>query len=398
MKNRLLILILFLVTAALVISGCSGEPASTLTPPPGSTTIPPLSPTPSNKGGIFSTKDPVLGLVLKGNDLWATTSKGVIRWNPEIGNQRKYTTQDGLASNQVREIVCDLQGNIWVTNYVSGVSRFNGEKWDTFKVKNGLCSDDPIALAADLKGGVWVSAYWGVSYFNGQKWSSYSNHSPDALVVGGENPMKDCQNMTIVGGELEAVDHIFVDSRENVWFSSRGRGITRYDGKEWRVFTTKDGLGSGGCNLIFEDKQGTFWFDSTKGITSFDGVQFIFLSIPAFQPIIPVPMAQDILQDNQGNIWLAAYGGGVVKFDGKDWQGFSVQDGLPSINAQDLFLTRQGLVGVITDKGVCTFDGSSWKALTEADGLPEGNIRVVISDDKDNLWFGGDKGVAYYSK
>ena len=80
-----------------------------------------------------------------------------------------------------------------MTAYLSGVSRFDGRKWESFSVKNGLCSDDTISLAADNKGGVWVSAYWGVSHFAGEKWSSYSDVGPDAIVVGGPNPMKDCQ-------------------------------------------------------------------------------------------------------------------------------------------------------------------------------------------------------------
>ncbi len=149
-----------------------------------------------------------------------------------------------------------------MTFYVNGVSRFNGDKWDSFSVKNGLCSDDTITLAADKKGGVWVSAYWGVSYYDGKQWSSYSNVSPEEPAIGGPNPMKDCQYMTLVDAELSAVDVIFVDSLGNVWFSTRSRGITRFYGKEWQTFTEKDGLAKGGIYTLFEDKDGIVWFDS----------------------------------------------------------------------------------------------------------------------------------------
>lgn len=346
----------------------------------------------------FTTGDTILGLMMTGNELWATTSGGVIRWDLGNGNQRKFTTQDGLGSDKVRKIIQDSQGNIWVTSYVSGVSRFNGSGWESFNVKNGLCSDQTITLAADKKGGVWVSAYWGVSYFDGRQWSSYSNVSPDEPAIGGPNPMKDCRNLTIIEGELSAVDVIFVDSRGNTWFSSRARGVTRFDGEQWRLFTNKDGLGTGGIYTIFEDKDGIIWFDSYTGMTSFDGAKFTSHSIPAYKSVIPRPIGQDILQDNQGNLWLAAYGGGVVKFDGKDWQAFSVQDGLPSINAQDLFLNLDGYPGVITDKGVSRFNGSDWEVMTAADGLTEGKVRVVVNDDKGNLWFGAEGGVRYYDK
>ncbi|MDD5537392.1 MAG: hypothetical protein PHF12_00320 [Candidatus Omnitrophica bacterium] len=356
----------------------------------------PSASSPSNKS--FTTEDAVLGLVATANELWATTSSGVIRWDLENGSQRKYTMQDGLASDNARKIIRDSRGSIWVTCYVSGVSRFDGNKWDSFTVKNGLCSNETITLAADKSGGVWVSAYWGVSCFDGQQWSSYSNVSPDEPAIGGPNPMKDCQNLTLVDGELSAADMIFIDSHGNVWFSSRGRGVTRYDGKDWRLFTSKDGLGTGGINTIFEDKDGVIWFDGSTGISSFDGAKFTFHLIPAYQSVVPRPIAQDILQDNQGNLWLAAYGGGVVRFNGKDWQAFSVQDGLPSVNAQALFLTKDGYPGVITDKGVCRFDGNTWQLMTAADGLPESKVRVVVSDGEGNLWFGAKGKVSYYSK
>jgi ligand-binding sensor domain-containing protein len=347
----------------------------------------------------FTSGNKILDLLATANELWATTSGGIIRWNLENGNNLKYTAQDGLGSNNAREIIRDSQGNIWVTCYVSGVSRFDGDKWDSFNVKNGLCSSDTITLAADKKGGIWVSAFWGVSYFDGKQWSSYSNVDPNGPVIGGSNPMKDCQNLTFVDAELSAVDVIFVDSRGEVWFSSRGRGVTRYDGNEWQMFTSEDGLAKGGVSAIMEDKDGYLWFGSPLGaITRFDGTKFVSFTVSDYQSIVPRPVIMDIIQDSRGNIWAAAYNGGVVRFDGNIWTTFWTKDGLPSDNAQALFLDKNGYPGVITDKGVSRFDGSSWQIMTAADGLPEGKVRVVVNDDKGNLWFGTEEGVSCYSK
>lgn len=352
----------------------------------------------SGKWQTLSGDGNVLDLLVTDNEVWATTSGGVVRWDQDKDNRTQYTEKNGLNSNNVRKIILDSQGNIWVTCHVSGVSRFDGEKWESFTVKNGLCSDQTIAIAADKKGGVWVSAYWGVSHFDGKQWVSYSNISPEEPAIGGPNPMKDCQNLTLVDAELSAADVISVDSRGNVWFSSRGRGITRFDGKEWQTFTDADGLAKGGVNTIFEDRNGVIWFDSYTGITSFDGTQFTHYANSAYQSVIPRPVGQDILQDNQGNLWLAAYGGGVSRYDGNQWQTFWAQDGLPSDNAQDLFLLKDGYPGVITDKGVCRFDGTTWQPMTAADRLPEGKARVAVNDTKGNLWFGGEGGVIYYSE
>jgi len=353
----------------------------------------------SSNESVFTTEDTVLGLVASGNELWAATSGGVIRWDLQDGSQRKYTVQDGLGSNAVREIIQDSQGNIWVTCYVSGVSRFDGNQWEIFNVSNGLCSNETITLAADKQGGVWVSAYWGVSYFDGQEWSSYSNVGTGARVVGGENPMKDCQNLTFVDVELSAVDVIFVDSRGDVWFSDRGEGVTRFDGKDWRMFTVEDGLAKGGVNAIFEDKDGILWFGSNLGgMTCFDGTDFTAFTIGEYESIVPRPTIMGIMQDSLGDIWAASNGGGVARFDGNSWQVFRSEDSLPSDNAQHLFLDQNGYPGVITVEGVGLFDGSIWQVMSATDGLPEGRVRTVTSDENGNLWFGAEGGVSYYSK
>ena len=191
---------------------------------------------------------------------------------------------------------------------------------------------------------------------------------------------------------------IFVDSRGDVWFSSRCRGITRFNGKEWQTFTDADGLGKGGINVISEDQDGIIWFNSLAGMTGFDGTRFTYHPIPDYQSVIPRPVGQDIIQDNQGTLWLAAYGGGVSRYDGSQWQTYWTQDGLPDDNARDLFLTPEGYPGVITDKGVCRFDGAAWQPMTTADGLPEGQVRLAVNDDEGRLWLAGEGGVSYFSK
>jgi len=352
----------------------------------------------SGKWQTFSSDEQVLNLLADGNDLWATTPGGVIRWDTESGEQHRYTEKDGLNSGNTRKIIRDSNGNIWVTCYVSGVSRFDGSKWNGFTVKNGLCSNDTIALAADKKGGVWVSAYWGVSYFDGQQWTSYSNVSTDAWVVGGENPMKDCRNLTHVDVELGAVDVIFVDSRGDVWFGDRSGGVSRFDGKNWRMFTVEDGMAEGGITAIIEDKNGCIWFGSSLGnITCFDGTQFKSFIIDEYQSILPRPYIHDMLQDNHGTIWTAAYEGGVARFDGNTWRVFHTADGLPGDNAMSLFLNKDGYPGVITDKGVSLFNGNTWQMLTSADGLALDEVRAAIHDNNGNIWFGGESGVSRYS-
>jgi len=345
----------------------------------------------SNIPIAFSTGDSIWDLLFAGNEMWVGTIGGVVRCDLKKGTTQKYTVRDGLGSNVARKLARDTRGNIWVTGYLAGVSCFDGTNWHNFTVSDGLISDDVITLEADRQGGVWVSGYWGVSYYDGTEWRSFTSMEPGALVVGGEN--KNNPNAVLIeGSELSAADVIFVDNRGAVWFSDRGRGVTRFDGENWKLFSSEDGLAEGGVSAITEDKDGNLWFGSMKGITSFDGSQFQIFSIKEYQSIIPRPYIQDIRQDKDGNIWVAAFGGGVSRYDGVNWRVFTSADGLPGDNVRAIYLDREGNPGVITDKGVSRFNGTSWETLTTEDGLPDREIRTVAIDDAGNLWFGGAGG------
>jgi ligand-binding sensor domain-containing protein len=345
----------------------------------------------SNAPAAFSIGDPIWDLLIAGNEMWVGTIGGVVRCDLNKGTIQKYTVRDGLGSNVARTLARDSRGNIWATGYLAGVSRFDGTKWQNFTVQDGLISNDVITIEADTQGGVWVSAYWGVSYFDGIGWQSFTNVKPDALIVGGENPNN--PDATVLAGvELNAADVIFIDSRGDVWFSTRGNGVNRFDGENWKLFTSADGMAAGGVNAITEDKDGNLWFGGSKDVTRFDGSQFQVYNIQEYQSIIPRPQIMDIKQDKQGNIWVGAYGGGVSRYDGANWRVFTPADGLPSENARLIHLDREGNPCAITDKGVSTFNGTNWQTLTTDDGLPAGEIRTVATDDAGNLWFGGAGG------
>jgi len=378
---RTLIVVLLLVTILLPVVSCKSDgDAVSDEHNPG-----------SNVPAAFSIGDPIWDLLIAGDEMWVGTIGGVVRCDLNNGTIQKYTVRDGLGSNVARTLARDSRGNIWVTGYLAGVSRFDSTKWQNFTVQDGLISNEVITVEADMQGGVWVSAYWGVSYYDGTRWRSFTSVEPDALIVGGENPNN--PDATVLAGvELNAADVIFVDSRGDVWFSTRGNGVNRFDGENWKLFSSVDGMAEGGVNAITEDKDGNLWFGGSKDITRFDGSQFQVFTIKEYESIIPRPQIQDIRQDKQGSIWVAAHGGGISRYDGFSWRVFTPADGLPGINARSIFLDADGNVGVITDKGVSRFIGTDWQTLTTEDGLPDGEIRTVATDDAGNLWFGGAGG------
>ncbi len=71
---------------------------------------------------------------------------------------RRFSTANGLASNQVNSIVQDNDGYMWLAT-LNGLQRYDGNSFRTFKKGadgKGLPSDNIAALYKDAKGNLWV--------------------------------------------------------------------------------------------------------------------------------------------------------------------------------------------------------------------------------------------------
>ena len=79
-----------------------------------------------------------------------------------------FTAADGLASNQVREILQDRGGNLWFATS-RGVSKSKLDAgriaFENFTVAQGLQGSDVRSILQDRRGYIWVSVDEGVGRF-----------------------------------------------------------------------------------------------------------------------------------------------------------------------------------------------------------------------------------------
>jgi len=81
---------------------------------------------------------------------------------------------------------------------------------------------------------------------------------------------------------------------------------------------TEQGLSDLNSNCMLQDSRGFIWIGTENGLNRYDGYNFkIFKNNLQDTSSISNNYAQDIKEDNQGNIWVATQGGGLNKFDRK---------------------------------------------------------------------------------
>jgi len=132
----------------------------------------------------------------------------------------RYTTEDGLPSDNAFQVAVADDGSIWVAtdtlynnpstampDQAAGVARYDGTTWTTYTMEDGLLSNDAV-IATGADGTVWAIHYeippYGYARFNGTTWTTY----PTDQLVGGFRAAVDANGTlwTSARGELVSFD------------------------------------------------------------------------------------------------------------------------------------------------------------------------------------------------
>lgn len=180
-----------------------------------------------------------------------------------------------------------------------------------------------------------------------------------------------------VGCELQ-------DKAGNLWFSTSGEGVYRFDGKSFTNFTTKDGLSSNDVNAIIEDRKGNILLGTKSGICKYNGGKFskYFESDSLSKLLIT-----SLLEDREGNIWFGVMNSGVYRYDEKNLANFLNNDDYKF----NLGTHNQLILDILQDKngnlwfsswnggGVWRYDGKTFKNY-----LPSADYYLRNEDGRSN--------------
>src|SRR5436189_2901072 len=89
------------------------------------------------------------------------------------------------------------------------------------------------------------------------------------------------QYTAIDGLPQSQVNAIVEDQYGYLWIATSGGGLARFDGREFKVYSTLDGLLSNIVTSLFIDSKQNVWAIHPQGLTRFDGLNF-----KKFQPSI----------------------------------------------------------------------------------------------------------------
>lgn len=183
--------------------------------------------------------------------IWAGGSDGLTAWNPQTRQAKTYSTQNGLAGNNVYGIQEDQYGHLWIsTNY--GLSQFNTvtEKFNNYYVGDGLQGNEfsKNSTHKDTDGTIWFGGINGITYFQPENISSTSkkwniritdfllNNQPiGAESLSGGNRIINCPVYEAKDFHLEHNDNTFTIEFSPLEYNAPERLNYLYsiNGREW---------------------------------------------------------------------------------------------------------------------------------------------------------------------
>ncbi len=274
-----------------------------------------------------------------------------------------YTIKNGLPSNAILDIMQDSKGYMWFATQ-NGVSRFDGYSFKNFSIEDGLPSNYVNCLFEDSKGNIWLGTeYGGIARYDGKEFI-----------------ITDTENGLVSNKEIM---EIFEDRDENIWVRTRYDGASRIDKGNITNYTQENGLPSNEILSGFVDSKDRIWFGTLNGIMIFDGKRKFTITT---KDSLPNNIVQDIIEDKSNNYWIATQGGGLSKYNGKEFINYTTENGLGSNIILTLLEDNHGNIWIGTyENGLCKFNGKSFEVF-KYDNLGSNSIKNIFEDSKKRIW------------
>ncbi len=308
---------------------------------------------------------------------------------PAQGTWKVFTKEkDGLASGSVTKLFEDSKGNIWALTTVWGVMKYDGEKWTNYTKRDGLKSNTISTIFEDSKGNIWLGGF------------SYKQKRINGI-------MKYTGDSFEIISKKIGTDKFFEDKSGNIWF---GKLLpSSFDGNKVKTYSKKDGyIQSLFADDIYYNKiNDSIWIDTRKGLTSYNGTDWIQHSEESGAPTKKI---KSLSFDLDGTVWIAAKSG-VFSYDNSGWIHHTPEQGMISDDVIKLFTDSNnniwaisgknvnlsplgGIAGLISlgintlsKSGLLLFENKNWHPLEDDPDSPTSTVKNIFEDSNGNLWF-----------
>lgn len=321
------------------------------------------------------------------------------------------TLFNGLPSDNVRAIAQTPDGILWFGTD-GGLAKFDGRRVEAVALEN-LESNRILTLETTGTGELWIGTDAGAARFYDGKTHPIPEtaHKPITAILIGET-VKLISPDTIFSarfkpdGTLETTAserqnlQLKTAARTNggeIVFGSQGRGLIVENESFQEVMAQPRPFF---ISALKTDAAGNLWI----GAQSEKGASGLFYAKDIYRPVRVGENTQTITALEpaaNGDVWVGTEKQGLFHFRGGDeLEHFTFENtagGLRSNKIYDLFVDREGVWWLGTNRGACRFDASSPFVQTLSDNSNTNFVRTIYRAENKQIFAGTNRGLYLYS-
>lgn len=374
----------------------------------------------------------------KGNLWLGTWQDGIKFYNKQLYENTSYlgTQSDSYYVTHIRTLFQYTDNSLLVGSddglYLFDINNYTAKRVDIPQSRNSLSDQNVYSIAQDREGGIWIGTYFGgINYLN-RYLQSIETYYPDVThgMLSGKAVSQFCEDKSgniWIATEDGGINYFNVKTKqitqpiqttyhnthalliddENLWIGTFSRGIDIYNIHtrkltNYRSDATDENTLNDDCVFsLHKTRSGDIYVGTPVGLNKFDRANGKFQRIHEVAGFI-----YDIKEDESGNIWIAAYGGGVIKYDTskKSWIHYSdiLPEEHPIVKSKltDIHIDNQKRVIFSSEgRGIFIYEPQkdNFRNISEADGLPNNVVYGVLDDPFGNLWLSCNKGIVNFN-
>ncbi len=347
---------------------------------------------------------PVTALGVCNDEVWIGYKHSIYRIAGERGQQLRLSKMSPALSLDDQTSVhcfCNYGGYIWIgTN--RGLFRFNnrnGECKGYYQQDNNIYSltqNDITALAVTQRHELVVATTKGLNFYN---------PSTDNFIrmVSSRETLE-----SVISCNL--IRCLYADN-SMLWIGTEIGGIDKMESRNLslRIFTNERGVATSlpdnPVNCIYEDSHYNLWvgnIDQGLSVRKYGSDDFVHYNHSGSTGLSNNNVYA-LEEDDQNQLWIATWGGGVCKTDLSGFPNLSFitynrrNINIPSDFVGSLCFDRMNNgIWIGTTKGLCFFDlnkNAVVRVTLPTDGEPNNSLTDMIIDKKQRLWVGSHHGL-----
>ena len=301
----------------------------------------------------------------RNNILWIGTENGLNKFDPATYKNTRLTDQLKTRTNaiayEITSITEDADGSIWIGMWWGGLKKINPETlqitsfFSNPNIKNGISNDNVLSVFCDKENILWI-----VNYMSG---------------IRKINPVTS-NYLSVIGLEDKLdLGALTQDHSGNIWIKGEPGSINIYNTETNKntVQTNRSidesSISTGSVSQIFCDKTGIVWIATDKGISYYDPKGQIFLKYYHQLNLGKRDYCKSFYQDESGNIWIAVWDLGLVKFNPSTNETKLIEHINSDLNSlshnriNGIAADNQGFIWAATYDGISVIEPSTAKVI-----------------------------------